>query len=241
LIRIFAESRSIAGGKITLQGKPLHYLRNVLRAQKGAEIIVFDGGGNEYLSRIDELNAKCSLLSIIDSCRADNESPADITLALGVSKPKSFEFSIQKTTELGVKKFIPLVTERSIPVFNRRRAERTRKIIIEAARQCGRSSFPELEEPLKFPRLIEAAADYGFSILPWEEEEYINLGRTLEKERNKKVLVIIGPEGGFSRHEADAAREAGVCPVSLGPRILRAETAAAAVCAIIMYKFELRD
>ncbi len=241
MIRFFVEPRDVSADSITVRGgDSLHYLRNVLRAEKGMNVKAFDGSGNEYLCRIDEISSGSALLSITDSYRVDNESSADITLALAVSKPRSFEFSLQKSTELGVRRIIPVITERSISSLSASRLIRAEKIIISAARQCGRSVFPELEKPQKFIQAARRAPEHGLSIIPWEEEEVVALGRVLEGGDFRDILVFIGPEGGFARDEIKAAKDSGVVPVSLGPRILRAETAAAAVVSMIIYRFDLR-
>ena len=240
MIRFYVEARDAAGDSITVRGDSLHYLKNVLRAERGMKVKAFDGRGNEHLCRIEEMGSASALLSIIESYRPDNESAADITLALGVSKPKSFEFALQKSTELGVKRIIPLVTRRSLPSPGPSKISRAEKIIISAARQCGRSVFPVLENPGELDSVLCEASGHGLAIIPWEEEENVSIGRVLEGGDFRSVMVLIGPEGGFTAGEVKAAEESGVVPVSLGPRILRAETAAAAVAAMIIYRFDLR-
>lgn len=240
MIRFFVEPRDIAAGRVTVGGHSLHYLKNVLRAAEGMKVKVFDGAGNEHLCSIDRVSSSGALLSVIDSYRTDNEASVDITLCLGLSKQKSFEFSLQKAAELGVKVIIPLITRRSLPSLSASKFSRAEKIIAEAARQCGRSVFPRLEEPREFSRAAAESSGRGLAIIPWEEEEQTAIGRVLEGGTCRVVTAFIGPEGGFTREEAEIAGSSGVVPVSLGPRILRAETAAAAVVSMIVYRYDLR-
>ncbi len=225
---------------MTARGGVFHYLRNVLRVELGMKLKAFDGSGAEHLCRVEEIASGSIELSIIDTLSPDYESPLDITLALGVSKPKSFELSVQKATELGVKKIVPVLTRRSMPGFSGQKAARYEKIAVEAARQCGRSFVPTIAAPEDFGVVIGKAQDFGLSIMPWEEEEEVKIGTVIENNKSGNALVLIGPEGGFTTDEAERAKSAGVATVSLGPRILRAETAALAVISMLVYSFELR-
>lgn len=239
MIRFFVEPRDISAGRVKVWGDSLHYLKNVLRAEEGVKVKVFDGAGNEYICTVDRLGASGAVLSVIDLYRTDNEASVDITLCLGLSKQKSFEYSLQKTTELGVKVIIPLITARSFPSLSSSKFSRAEKIITEAARQCGRSVFPRLEEPREFSRAAGESSGRGLAVIPWEEEEERTFGQVLKDSSPGEITAFIGPEGGFTREEAEIASSAGILPVSLGPRILRAETAAAAVVAMIIYRYDL--
>lgn len=239
MIRFFVEPRDISEEDVTVRGGALHYLKNVLRAEEGMKVKVFDGAGNEHLCSVDRITPSKAVLTVIDSYRADNEASVDITLCLGLAKQKSFEYSLQKATELGVKVIIPLITARSLPSLSLSKFSRAEKIIAEAARQCGRSVFPRLEEPREFSRAAAESSGRGLAVIPWEEEEDTLFGEVLKGSARGDITAFIGPEGGFTRGEAETASSSGVFPVSLGPRILRAETAAAAVVSMIICRYDL--
>ena len=165
-----------------------------------------------------------------------------ITLLQGLPKGEKFDWILQKNTEIGVCKFIPIVTER--PVINiapskvERRRERWEKIVAEAAKQCMRMDIPELGQVLTFDSGLKDINNHQLSIIPWEQEKGTSLKKILRDidKSISRIAVFIGPEGGFSVDEVEKAKALGAVPVSLGPRILRTETAAMAVSSMIMYE-----
>ncbi len=239
MIRFFLEHEYICRDEVTLHGSSCHYLKRVLRVEKGMEVNAFDGSGREYKFRVVDAGADWVKLAAAGSRQTQNELPVSVTLALGVSKPKSFEFALQKTAELGVKKIIPLICRRSRSFVSSSKYSRWRKILSESSRQSARSFIPELAFAEDFSYVAAGSRDYGVSIMPWEEEENVKIGQILSGGSYNDVLLMIGPEGGFCSSEAREASERGILTVSLGPRILRAETAAAACLAMLSYRFEL--
>jgi 16S rRNA (uracil1498-N3)-methyltransferase len=153
-------------------------------------------------------------------------------------KAQKFEWVLQKGTELGIAGFVPVLSSRSIigSVQDVRDAklERWQRIIAEAAEQSGRAVLPSLAGPMAFKPACQAAAQQGLALIPWEEERVYRLRQALDASP-KHISLLIGPEGGFAAEEVATAREAGVVPVTLGPRILRAETAGLAAATAILY------
>ncbi len=151
------------------------------------------------------------------------------------------DWAIQKASELGVNMIIPVITERTVarPKAERARHQRDRwqKIAKEASQQCGRMDFSDVNPMVTLDDLLKNPPDASLKIVPWEQEQARSLKETLHNlKEEKSIAILIGPEGGFSPLEIEKTREAGWVPVSLGPRILRAETAAIAVLAVLEYE-----
>ncbi len=164
-----------------------------------------------------------------------------ITIAQGVPKGQKMDFVVEKLTELGAASIIPLQSERTIVSdVSPNKLERWRRLAKSAAQQCGRNDIPQIEDPLALRDLLARFSDYDLVLLPWELAEGAPLRETLPTllSEMQRVLVLIGPEGGFSHAEAEAARSAGAQLVSLGSRILRTETAGLVALAVIAYVTE---
>jgi 16S rRNA (uracil1498-N3)-methyltransferase len=168
------------------------------------------------------------------------EPGTKITLYQALLKGSNFEFVLQKCTEIGVAVFVPVICERCVAGEpDGKRLSRWRNIIIKAAEQSRRGKLPVLHNPVSFTRACRSAS--GISLLPWEGEKTRSIGDALQgyhqTEKIPKFSIFIGPEGGFSSHEVDIAQSCGIEPVSLGPRILRAETAGLVTAAVTLYEF----
>jgi 16S rRNA (uracil1498-N3)-methyltransferase len=164
-----------------------------------------------------------------------------ITLAQSLPKTDKMDLIIQKATELGASNIAPFVSSRSIPVLTpdkaRQRRERWQKIALEAARQCRRPDVPEVGPVVTFREMLDASADAQLKIIFWEEEEGTTIKRVLGEHADALSIVIaIGPEGGFSPEEVEAARARGFIPTTLGKQVLKTETAGLATLAIIQYE-----
>jgi 16S rRNA (uracil1498-N3)-methyltransferase len=244
MVRFYISSSSIAGVNLRVTGENFHYLKNVLRVEKGESVKAFDGTGKEYLCTVDEIHSHHIEFSITRTLNCETEPVVEIHLVQSLIKMGHFEHVLQKCTELGVRRFIPAVTERTVVKLEGEREKNRRlrwqKLVREAARQCGRGICPDVEPVMDFKDALKSAQSCDISIIPWEEEESLTLGKAIRgvKGNPEKAMVFIGPEGGFSIAEISSARESGVVPVSLGPRLLRSETAAIAVVSVLMYEFE---
>lgn len=218
-----------------------HQLTRVLRLKPGDRIVLLDGQGIEYLTEISEL-ARQSATGKVHSCKnVDSEPTAQLTLYQCSLKADKFEWVLQKGTELGVSAFVPVISERCVvrPAETLlKKYERWRTIIREAAEQSERGRLPILHDPLSFDKAVRRAN--GLRYLPWEETSgergAIGLGAAVAREGGemRRVNLLIGPEGGLTADEAGRASHAGWQIVSLGPRILRAETAALASITITL-------
>lgn len=169
---------------------------------------------------------------------AEQHSLPAITIAQGVPKGQKMDFVVEKLTELGAASVIPLRSERTIVAdVSPNKLERWRRLAKTAAQQCGRSEVPAIADPVSWDDLIRSFGQYDCVLLPWELAQRVPLRERLpELVRNaQRILVLIGPEGGFSHAEAESAQRAGAVPISLGSRILRTETAALVVVALLTY------
>src|SRR3989339_275533 len=212
-------------------GDDVHYLKAVMRLKPGDELEIFDGTGKIHLAKIESFEADEILCRLLSWRLADSELPCQITLAQALPKGQKMDFIIEKGTELGVHQIIPLLTERTIA--QKAKPGRWQKLAKEAAEQSGRAIVPTIKETLEFAGLLRQANSYQLAIIPWELERKTTLRDILTTKPPKNILIVIGPEGGFSQAEISAALAAGIIPVSLGKRILRTETAALATLAVL--------
>jgi 16S rRNA (uracil1498-N3)-methyltransferase len=237
--RFFITPDQVRDPYITVVDDDVRHIRTVLRKQPGDLLTLLDGQGREYTVRITAFEKAEIVTEIIDRRERHPLSPA-IVLGQGLPKSDKMDLIVQKATELGVSSLVPLVTERTIVKVKdeEKRRDRWQKIAREAAMQSGRPDIPTVKTIRSFSDFIHtlASGPQTLFLLPWEEgtEPVKNVLRGhLDA---KHIVVLIGPEGGFSQTEADAASEKSFHLVSLGPNILRTETAAVAVLSIIGYE-----
>ena len=237
--RFFVEQLSPDEKIISITGKEFHHLKNVLRLNRGDEIIVFDGKGLEFSGKIESIGKHEARIAIEKQVESIKESGFEIILCQGLAKSEKMELIIQKATELGVSRILPFITNRVVPSLDAKqiglKIQRWRRIALEAAKQCRRSIVPRVEEPKTFTEILKGWDNY-IKIILWEEEKKNSLKDILKKDRFSGCIVLIGPEGGFSEVEVAEAKKAGFVPAMLGPRILRTETAAIGIVAIIQYE-----
>lgn len=230
---------------MTLAADEAQHMRGVLRLKPGDEVFVFDGVGREYLCRIDSLRRDAALLSVLEEVEAASpESALDLTLALALLKGEKFDLAVQKATELGVMKIVPVTTKLSdIRLRDERDAEkrtaRWRRIALEAAKQSGRARLPDIEEPQPFDSLLEDVAEDGDQrALMFVERGGSSLAQSLYASTGPQSLTaLVGPEGGWTEEEIQRAREHNWEIITLGGRILRAETAAIAITALLQHLY----
>jgi 16S rRNA (uracil1498-N3)-methyltransferase len=219
-------------------GEKAHYLSTVLRLKKGEELILFDGRGASYRTRITGITKREVRAEILGIDRTEAESPLDMCLIQGLLKGDKMDLVVQKTTELGVKEIIPAVTGRS-QFRDTRKVPRWRKIAEEAAQQCGRTTVPHVHDTLLFEEIFSSSGIRARcrGLLFWEEEGTGFHQALQDLEASGPLSIAVGPEGGFTREEAAIGESAGLLITSLGTRILRAETAAIATAAILQFSF----
>jgi len=234
--RLFLPPEKLTEEKIMITGDEARYLSLVLRAMPGDKIIIFDGSGCKYECRILKVHKKEVVAEKIKKELYSAESPISITLAQGLPKSGKMDFIIQKATELGVSIIVPLITERS-QLRHTEKVARWRKIAVSASQQCGRDKIPEVCEPVEFEKFIRNTPLTPLDIIFSEEQNERNLKKVLTDFKDaKNITLLIGPEGGFSIEEVSSAVGKGFIEASLGPRILRTETAPLTAISIIQYE-----
>ena len=245
--RFYVSKERIEKNVITFEKDIGHQICKVLRLTDGNSVIVFDNSGHEYLTELRNVNSKKIYGQILEKTKIETELSIRISLFQSVLKSaERFEYILQKCTELGVAKFVPLVTSRTIPRMTSSsistKSLRWRKIIREAAEQSGRVLLPELSEIKYFNEL--SGINQNLSIILWEEEEiqdiksYLSIMSNDTSNNISEINIIVGPEGGFESNEIQYAENIGVKPVSLGKRILRSDTAGIAAVSCVMYEFD---
>jgi 16S rRNA (uracil1498-N3)-methyltransferase len=209
-------------------------LTRVLRAKEGERFIVFCGDGLEYVCQLTELSKEQAKFLIIDERHGEREPARFITLYPSLLKSDKFEWLLQKATELGVSRIVPVVSARAVVrEISPAKLKRYQEIIREAVEQCGGARIPKLEPVASWRKALSiASAEVGEKYIAWEnsaETEIISLGDGVSP-----IHLFVGPEGGYGEEEIEQAKEKGIMPVSLGKRILRAETAAIVAVARIL-------
>ncbi len=214
---------------------------HVKRAKLGNKITLFDGKGFEYLTHVTEISNDSLKVFIEQSKAIDREPGIDITLAFSIPKGKLVTFLIQRCAELGIKTLIPLHCTRSVVDIRNKSAEkieRWNKIAIEASKQCKRNFITAIEKVTPLDDLIKTVCSYDLSLIACTEPHTKTLKSVLcERPSVKKIICLIGPEGGFTRDEIEMAEKAGCIPISLGRSTLRIETAALAISSILLYAY----
>jgi 16S rRNA (uracil1498-N3)-methyltransferase len=238
MARFFLPRIEIQDNRATITGSELNHLRRVLRLRPKDRVVLFDDAGWEHEGIIHSLGKDRGDIEITRSYQIDNESPVKITLALGLTKGEKMDFVVEKATELGVHAVVPFVSSYTVPKLNEKKAaqrsQRWHKIALGAAKQCGRVRIPEISALTEFRDLVEAASRDALRLFFWEKESQQGLSEFKDSRTGVgEIVVMIGPEGGFSAPEAALALEHGFKPVRFGPRVLRAETAALAALSVV--------
>jgi len=240
--RIFLRGDMHTGDRRDLEEEHLHYLKSVLRMKPGNRLRLFNGKGHEYDALISTIGSTGITVEIMQE-RTLPERPVRIVLCQGLPRTDKMDFIIQKATELGVDGIVPVMTSRSVLRLNPDRAAakivRWRRIALEAARKCGRDDVPEIGRIMPFDDLLAQPAEMGLRLIFWEEETETSLRDILQAARyrdTRHFQVLVGPEGGFIRQEVEQAVSRGFLSVSLGPQVLKVETAALAILSILHYE-----
>ncbi len=252
--RYFVSAEQFADHRVLLNGDEAHHLIRVMRAREGDRIIVSDGDQREALAELTVIAKDSAEAKIIEWLPMDREPEVLVTVAQSLPKGDKLELVIQKGTELGASRFIPFVSERTVVQYDARkeakRLERWRKIAKEAAEQAHRNRIPQVTAPHAWREIMEMAEQFDMALFCYEKAGGSAALRPLlqqlrlnpphgggNHQRKPSILLVVGPEGGFSEREAEEAKLCGFQLVGLGRRILRTETAALAGLACIMYEF----
>lgn len=242
LRRFFVEEIEAIDGRCVLKGAEAKHVAKVLRMRRGDRLVIMDGRGNRFLATIESASPREVQVSLDRRLPVPPPSPVNITLCPALLKSRSMDYLIQKTSELGVDRILPFSSQRTVLKLEKgarkEKLRRWREIARSSAKQSGRSIPVDMEACIPFhARVADFKGADGLKIILWEAEGAQDLKTLVENGSGvERVVGIIGPEGGFAREEIDIASEAGFTPVSMGHRILRSETAAIAMVAIVQYE-----
>jgi 16S rRNA (uracil1498-N3)-methyltransferase len=228
--------RPIAQGLATLTGPEAHHLLHVMRAKPGDEVVLFDGSGDEFSARVETLRRSEADLAILGRHTVSRELPCPLVLGVALPKGDRQRWLIEKAVELGVTRLIPLETARSVAQPNAKAVERLRRAVIEASKQCGRNRLMEIAAPQRWPDFLASIADAPIRLVAHPAPE--SRPPSISHATSGPVVLAVGPEGGLSDEEVAQATGHGWHPTSLGPRILRIETAALALVALVAMNLE---
>lgn len=237
--RFYAPSENFNDQIITLEAEETKHLRDVLRLRAGAEVYVFDGNGREFRCQIESIEKRETKLKIIEKVSPKSpESNLNLIFGVALLKGEKFDLIVQKSCELGVSKIVPLLTKRAdVRIKNAgesgKKLERWRKISLEAAKQSGRAKLMKIDAPVFFEKFIASASGTRILFAERDGESFANL----HGEKFSDITAITGAEGGWEDSEIAAARDTDFRIITLGGRILRAETAVIAAAAILQNHF----
>ena len=232
---------------VTIDGDDAHHIIRVMRMKVDDKIICNPPSSKGAVCKIIQIDANHVTAQVVQWIENDSELPVSVTIAQGLPKGDKMDLILQKGTELGASSFIPFIAERSVVKWDTKKEEkkltRYAKIVKEASEQSHRSHLPDIKPAMNINQLIEESANYDIRLIAYEEEakttnfqSFANVVRKFKS--GEKIMICIGPEGGFSQVEVDTLKEHNFIPVRLGPRILRTETASLYALASISYHLE---
>ena len=235
--RFFVDPADAGGDRLTLRADEAHHARRVLRLEAGAPVLCFDGEGRAWRGRLAGYERDAALVDVVEALEPEPEPAPRVSLAQGLVKGDRMDLIVQKATELGAARIVPVACDRSDVRLEAeraaRRSERWRRIVVEAAKQCERARVPEVAAPAPLETVL--ATIEGPSVAFVERDGEAARGHLEALRGEPSVAVFVGPEGGWSDRERALFVEHGVARLSLGPLVLRAETAAIAALAVVSY------
>lgn len=237
--RFFIETPLLA--EMSIQGQDARHISRVLRLQVSDDLILVAPDGSAGIAKITSIGIDEVILQLVETIIEDKEAPVHIYLAQGLPKSDKMDYIVQKAVELGVRGIYPMAAEHCVVQYDqakqRARRERWQKIAVEAAKQCGRAVVPVVEPVASLASILAGVDPETIVMMLYEGQAAQGLKQALAEKRGKSYLLLIGPEGGFSTKEVALCENHGVSVVTMGPRILRTETAALAGVAIVMYEY----
>lgn len=239
LIRVHVAGPLVSGKRVKLEGNAASHITRVLRLRVGAALVLFDGTGGEYEGSIDKAHGGEVIVAVGAQAAVERESPLQLTLAQGVSRGERMDLVVQKATELGVSHVVPVLTERSVVRLTAQQSDRKvnhwRAVAIAACEQCGRNRLPSVAAPVALREFLKGDAGTAGTRLLLSPEGSATLKDVARPDG--ALTVLIGPEGGLTDEEEQAAVAAGFTALRLGPRVLRTETAAIAALTLLQREF----
>lgn len=237
--RVFVDKLKMKNGMVLLAGPVLKYIVGVLRKGPGDRIDLIDGKGYLYRSTIQSIKGKEVFLQVLDVVHKPQEKRPRVTLCVSPIKGPRMDWLIEKATELGAEKIIPAIFRRTLIRFNdngSEKIERWRRITIEASRQSGRFTIPQITEPTPLRGITDLIEDVGKRIVLYEKERHTTLKDVFGINTGDATCVVIGPEGGIEESEVEWLKENGFTACTLGENIFRAETTPLVVLSVILYE-----
>ena len=240
--KFFTARENISENTIIIDNEDVAHITRVLRLGEGDEISVCDGMGFDYTAKIESVEQKKIVCSVISKEKCQSEADIDVVLYQGIPKAAKMDYIIQKTTELGIGRIVPVKLARCVVKLEDKKAEmkkceRWQKIASEAAKQSGRGVVPVVDMPVTLDEAIRELNECDMAFVPYECEEKTNLKSVLTSKKDVKTVgFMVGPEGGFDISEVEKIRSSAIETITLGRRILRTETAGEAVLAMVMYE-----
>ena len=246
--QFFVEPGDAAGGRFRLSGAEAFHVVKVMRRAVGETLPLFDGKGGSFEGVIEDIAPDGTVSGRLAKSERASAGESRLVLYLGLLKAGPWDYALEKGTELGVSEFVPMLTPRTVVLLHeieRAKAKRERwgRVIMAAAKQCGRADLPAVREPVQFRDAVRALKGKGPILLAWEGLKGSAAAETIRPALAEaagkgpvEVSLFIGPEGGFSEDEVELAKAEGAVVFGLGPRVLRAETAALAAAALAQYE-----
>lgn len=239
--KFFANCEMVNDSYATITGDDVKHIYKVLRLNCGDEVVINNEQGKEYLGEIEEITKQYVKVKIIEEIEINSESNLNITLFQGLPKSTKMDLVVQKCTELGVNTFVPIITSRvDVKLKGEfKKLDRLQRIALEACKQCKRAKVPKVLEPIDFKKMIKSLEDMDLVVVPYENatgKGIRTMKNLIKKNALKNVAIIVGPEGGFEEEEIEALEEKKAYIVTLGPRILRTETAGFVCVSLIQYE-----
>jgi len=238
--RFYVRPEDIKGDIILVSREEAHHIVDVMRMDAGDDIVAFDGTGREYFGRILSVFKGSLKIKIEKINNVRKASRIFVTLAQALPKRAKMDFIVEKATELGADEIIPLVTERTIARLTKdkqpRKGEHWQEVAISASKQCGRADIPKVRPSSKFKDVLNEAKNYDIAMMACLNENTRPLKEVIANFEGRKMLIMIGPEGDFSRKEIEAAASSGIKLVSLGRLVLRVDTAAIYLLSVLNYE-----
>lgn len=244
MYQFFVEPERIGSEQAIITGPDVNHIRNVLRMKPGEAVRISDGSGSCYDGIIDTLQNDEIVVRLSGEKIESTELPVETVLFQGLPKSDKMELIIQKNTELGISAIVPVSTSRAVVKLDEKKADskvkRWNGIAEAAAKQSKRTLIPEIRPVMSFKQALIEASAFDIKLMPYENAEGMAFTRKCisEIKPSARVAIFIGPEGGFSEEEVEAASGAGFVPITLGRRILRTETAGMSVLSMLVYALE---
>lgn len=240
--KFFVSQDNIFGDEVIIEGDDVKHIYKVLRLTEGTDISINNCNGQEFLGEIQSIDKRQVRVKLKEKLHINNESNIEIYLFQGLPKSSKMDLIVQKNCELGVREITPIITHRVVvksELGEFKKIDRWERIALEASKQSKRTIIPKINTPIEFEGLLQELNNMDLIVVPYENENGFgikNMINNIDKDKIKKVGIIIGPEGGFEEEEIDVLKNMGAFIVTLGPRILRTETAGFVSASLIMYE-----